>query len=99
MNIFKKHIEYLKDNPEGYWFKRKLYGYGWTPAKPAGWVVSLGYVLVVVGIIGKNEAGFSQDNLVVIVLATVVFFIILWKTGESPKWQWGNKTEIDKKDK
>lgn len=26
MNYFKKYKEYLKDNPKGYWFKRKLYG-------------------------------------------------------------------------
>jgi hypothetical protein len=29
--MFKKYIEYLKDNPQGYWFKRKVWGWGWTP--------------------------------------------------------------------
>ena len=28
MSIFKNYREYYKNNPEGYWFKRKLYGWG-----------------------------------------------------------------------
>lgn len=36
MSLIKNCVEYLKDNPEGYWFKRKLYGWGWTPAKWQG---------------------------------------------------------------
>jgi hypothetical protein len=27
MNIFKEYYNYLQDNPEGYWFKRKLFGW------------------------------------------------------------------------
>ena len=45
MNIFKKYSEYLRDNPEGYWFKRKLYGWGWTPARWQGWVVLVVYII------------------------------------------------------
>jgi len=26
--MFKKSIDYLKDNPRGYWFKAKLRGWG-----------------------------------------------------------------------
>ena len=37
--MFKKYWQYLKDNPEGYWFKRKLYGWGWVPVKWQGWLV------------------------------------------------------------
>jgi hypothetical protein len=33
MKLFKEYTDYLKDNPQGYWFKRKLYGWGWTPAR------------------------------------------------------------------
>ena len=30
--MIKEYIAYLKDNPQGYWFKARLYGWGWAPA-------------------------------------------------------------------
>ncbi len=45
MNIFTKYLNYLNDNPQGLWFKRKLYGWGWTPATWQGWAV-IGIFLV-----------------------------------------------------
>ena len=27
MALFKKYLDYVNDNPKGYWFKRKLYGW------------------------------------------------------------------------
>ena len=50
MKLIQDHIEYLKDNPEGYWFKRKLYGYGWTPATREGWFVLVVYIAVVLAV-------------------------------------------------
>ncbi len=47
--MIKEYIAYLKDNPQGYWFKRKLYGWGWTPAKWQGWVVVLAFVIFLLG--------------------------------------------------
>lgn len=46
MNIFQQYFRYLKDNPEGYWFKRKLYGWGWTPATWQGWVTLVAFLAV-----------------------------------------------------
>jgi len=101
-NFIKEHIEYLKDNPEGYWFKRKLYGYGWTPAKLMGWVTLSLYV----GIIGlyawyitRIGAELSMKHLSFMGLVTILFLVIIYRTGESPKWQWGNKDEIDNEKK
>ena len=51
MRFIEPYINYIKDNPEGYWFKRKLYGWGWTPATWQGWLstfVFIGLVLIVV---------------------------------------------------
>jgi len=39
--MIKEYIAYLKDNPQGYWFKAKLYGWGWDPAIWQGWLVLL----------------------------------------------------------
>lgn len=98
MNLIKDHLEYLKDNPEGYWFKRKLYGYGWTPAKPAGWATIGVYVAFLVGIIRYAQLSGNYDNgqppvgiIALIVLVTILLFAVVWRTGEPLKWQWGQK--------
>lgn len=48
MGILKNYINYLKDNPSGYWFKRKLYGWGWTPATWQGWIITCIYIGLVI---------------------------------------------------
>ena len=93
--MIKKHIDYLKDNPEGYWFKRKIYGFGWVPATRQGWFIIIIYVIFLV-IIFKNTDSYSHsasDTLLGIVVPTLILtatliLIAYWK-GESPRWQWG----------
>lgn len=93
MNIIKEHIEYLKDNPEGYWFKRKLYGWGWTPATREGWAVTAAYVVFVLWFafnLGKSEqVDVAIEFLAPLAVATLILLIICYKTGEPPKWMWG----------
>ena len=93
--MIKKYINYLKDNPEELWFKRKLYGWGWTPARWQGWVVILVYVILFVKIftgIDKNSHSVS-DTLINMALpflvSTTILLFICYKTGEKPRWQWG----------
>jgi len=50
MSFIQEYTAYLKDNPNGYWFKRKLYGFGWMPATKQGWTVLALYVLFVAGL-------------------------------------------------
>lgn len=93
-------MAYLQDNPKGYWFKRKLYGWGWTPARPAGWAVTGGYILFIFGLVLYAEKTGSVEAdpvrfLVLVAAATIVLIAIAWRTGESPKWQWGNKQQDD----
>ena len=45
---YKNYTEYMKDNPKGYWFKNKLYGFGWTPIKWQGWLVVLVFTALVI---------------------------------------------------
>lgn len=104
MNLFKKHIEYLKDNPKGYWFKRKLYGWGWTPARWQGWVVLLLYITSVLVLVSFREESIpgndmSGSNFLTlgfpIILLTTFFLVVVYKKGERPKWMWGPK-DIEK---
>lgn len=94
-NWFENTIAYMRDNPEGYWFKRKLYGWGWYPASWQGWLVTLGAAAVVLLNALRFEYGGHPESEVVkqVLLPTcvvvVVLIIVCFKTGESPRWQWG----------
>ncbi|MEI7709091.1 MAG: hypothetical protein WCI76_00045 [bacterium] len=95
--MFKEYIAYLKDNPQGLWFKRKLYGWGWTPARWQGWVVLLAYVVGLVKIFIIVDAGSHSGSDTMISMAlpfllfTALLFFVCYKKGESPRWQWGWK--------
>lgn len=96
MNIFTRYNDYLKDNPEGYWFKRKLYGWGWTPARWQGWAVTAAYVAIIIALgLTLDESSSDQEAMLAFVLPLVIltaaFIRICYKKGEKPRWQWGNK--------
>lgn len=93
--MLKKYIAYLKDNPEGYWFKRKLYGWGWTPARWQGWLVVLVFIALAAGDFVRIDSGSHSvsDTLINVVpeiaLLALILIGICYKTGEKPRWQWG----------
>lgn len=97
MNLLREHIVYLKDNPEGYWFKRKLYGFGWTPATRAGFGVTLLFLVVLLGVVLAYEwypELVSETALITcLIAATLLFLLVVYKTGESPRWQWGPRKD------
>jgi hypothetical protein len=96
--MLKKYIAYLKDNSQGYWFKRKLYGWGWVPVKWQGWCVIFLYILLILSLVLIREAAIpgnpdSGSNFLTfalpIVVLTVLLIIVAYKKGEKPRWQWG----------
>jgi hypothetical protein len=95
MRFFENIKEYYKDNPEGLWFKKKLYGWGWTPVRWQGWATVLLFVLFIFwneliifggGITTKSD--FTYLTLRIIFAITLLIFIC-YKKGEKPGWQWG----------
>lgn len=82
-----------------YWFVRKTYGWGWTPATWQGWAIIGVYFGGVASIILKadqaNESTKYVTNNITIPIAvlTVALLIITYLTGEKPKWQWGKDEE------
>lgn len=96
MKLWSECMDYLKDNPEGYWFKRKLYGIGWMPAKKEGWLTLFAYltfVFVWLLVVVPDKPDASLEVIGPIVGATFLFLIIVWRTGESLRWQWGDKDD------
>ena len=100
--MIKEYIKYLKDNPQGYWFKAKLYGWGWVPVKWQGWCVILAYVLLLLTLIISREKDIpgnpdSGSNFLTfalpIIILTILLVIVAYKKGEKPRWQWGPPNE------
>lgn len=93
--MIKEYMEYFKDNPKGLWFKRKLYGYGWTPVRWEGWLSVALYLVVVVyfSIKVDKSAHSNSDTLIAFALpfivATALLVFVCYKKGEKPRWQWG----------
>jgi predicted anti-sigma-YlaC factor YlaD len=83
------------------WFKRKTYGYGWTPATKEGWWVIVVYTLFVTlsGIYFVRDAATVADIALFclsLVAASAILIGVCIKKGETPRWQWGERTdEID----
>lgn len=100
--MLKKYIDYLKDNPQHYWFKAKLYGWGWTPATWQGWLVVLLFItLILLNFYYIDTRSHSvSDTLLNVVPRTAILIILLilicYLTGEKPRWQWGIPKERNK---
>ncbi len=74
-----------------YWFPAKRYGWGWEfPSRWQGWVVLAVYVGITAGAAIAEECLGPVVTGSLIVISTIAFVIICWRTGEPPRWQWGD---------
>jgi len=92
--MIRRYVDYMKDNPEGYWFKRKLYGWGWVPVSWQGWLVTAVYIVLILAFASTvDENSPPQELLFMFILPLAILSITLlriaYKTGEKPRWQWG----------
>lgn len=94
--MFKDYVAYFKDNPQGYWFKAKLYGWGWTPVKWQGWlVVVIGVAILIAGVyVAKIDDAPGAALLGALLMAVFILFFGFWK-GEKPRWHWGPPKKND----
>ena len=74
------------------WFRRKLYGWGWTPCTWEGWLVLLVWVIFF-ALAMSNLDHESFKNFLFIFLSVLFLIWICYKKGEKPKWQWGKRKE------
>lgn len=74
------------------WFKRKKYGFGWTPVTWQGWAVIIVWVTLFYFATSKMDHEWLK-NLIIIFLMTSVLILIAYKKGEKPRWQWGKNKE------
>src|SRR5262245_42002003 len=92
--MFKAYLRYLKDNPNRYWFRARLYGWGWVPARWQGWAVVGGYIFALALLSLTVDQGAPPREvafmfLLPVAVLTATLIRICYKTGEKPHWQWG----------
>jgi uncharacterized membrane protein YhaH (DUF805 family) len=78
----------MSTGSNNYWFKRKLYGWGWVPATWQGWLVILVWLLLFTFSIQTLDHEWLK-NIFVTTILTVGLIYICYKKGEKPRWQWG----------
>lgn len=91
-------MAYAKDNPKNLWFKRKLYGWGWTPVTWQGWSVVLLYVVLLTALALTIDESSPPNEIAFLfilpaILLTITLIRICYRMGEKPKWQWGETKE------
>ena len=92
-----------KTSQKKLWFKAKSFGWGWYPSTPEGWVITLAYIVLVVGgsawYVGEAESDalYFYGFFPFVLLLTVLLIWICWKTGEKPEWRWNGKPLLRKK--
>jgi len=72
------------------WFKRKTYGWGWTPSTWQGWTIAALYIVLVILFTTTIDANSSPREwmftfVLPFVFLTLTFVRIAYKKGESPK--------------
>lgn len=78
------------------WFKRKTYGWGWTPMTWQGWVVTLVYVGLLLLFAAMIDESSSRKEILLgfflpALILTTALIRICYKKGETPRWQWGRE--------
>jgi len=78
------------------WFRRKSFGWGWTPNTWQGWLI---IVLYVAGLVGAVTAFDKPTDALALTISlgflTFGLILLSYRYGESPRWQWRGEP-IDK---
>lgn len=78
-----------QENPDGWWFPAKRYGWGWgIPSTWQGWVVLVAHVALVAGATAVVTTRPVLCSMIVLG-STIGLIVICYRKGEPPKWRWG----------
>ena len=72
------------------WFRRKSFGWGWTPATWQGWAVLGVWAILFYFAITTFEHEWLIKTIVIAII-TGLLILVCYLKGEKPKWQWGGK--------
>jgi hypothetical protein len=70
------------------WFRRKRFGWGWTPVTIEGWAVVGAYLVAIMALAtwaGKGTPAFYAG----VGVLTALVIALGYLKGEAPGWRWG----------
>lgn len=79
------------------WFKRRTFGYGWTPVTWEGWTATIIYIVILIFgfYLFDSDATSREDTLYsagfIFISATFGLFLICYMKGEKPGIRWGSE--------
>ena len=79
------------------WFRRKTYGWGWTPSTVEGGLVVVMFLVLLLANALRLEIDITTNPVVLklffiqTLLISVVFLGICYYKGEKPRFNWGDK--------
>lgn len=92
----------MANTSKKYWFKRRRYGYGWTPVTWQGWATIIIYLFALLGYAFTMDEASPEGTLEdvytylgVVFAMTIVLIIVTSVKGPRPKWRWGQKDTDD----
>lgn len=82
--------------PKKYLFKRRRYGWGWTPVSWQAWVIvalPLGLIIASAFLLPSENAGVADVLLYlgVTCLLVLALIVVAAQVSPKPKWRWGKK--------
>jgi hypothetical protein len=87
----------MKDKNKKLWFRAKRFGWGWYPITWQGWLIVLGFV-VIMTLNGFRINSISQsvtEEFINYASQTIILvgilIVICYLNGEKPRWTWGNE--------
>lgn len=97
--VYTIYMNYMNTSKK-LWFKRKMYGWGWTPCSWQGWLITVLYIALLTLFVSWLEPMDTFKQVVIkfilpLSIITLVFIEVAYKKGETPKWQWG-KDKLEK---
>ncbi len=85
----------MQKNTPRYWFKRRRFGWGWTPVTWQGWATLIvWFILIVLAAfqLPTNPSSSQYTTFLAAVLAIVILlFVIIGLKSPRPHWRWGAK--------
>ena len=75
------------------WFKKKSYGWGWTPSTWQGVAVVVTYFVALCATVWSVQLGMvslsSTQLAVVLIVESAILVAVSYVKGEKPSWSWG----------
>lgn len=88
----------MSGNAKKLWFKRRRYGWGWTPVSWQGWVIILIFlVILLIATLFLPAKPAIPSGGEILFFCIVVFIditgllVVSYLKGPMPRWRWGKK--------